>query len=573
MSGKRSLTLFLVLILVAMAAAGGWYAATFVQSPADVAARTAAPAPSPILVPVDERVLSSSIVIRGTARFGRPQPVSIAPSVLKPNPGLITATPRRNRQIEQGEVILTASGRPVFALEGEIPAYRDLIPGIVGDDVLQLERALERLGFDPGERDGRYDERTSAAVSRWYESSGWEPFGPTPQQMAEIRRLERDYGEARKNRLAAENAAAAASLAVESARASAENDNRIAETNLAAKLAHQRRLLATNADNTPLVVESERAKAEFAATAAQAELEATIADRARIVLDPRQPDTARAAAEAKLELAKANAQKSRLEGELAVRVAERDAELAAAEIEAARVTVESARLAGELKVQAAIDAAEVAKLSARLAAEQARRLAADLEVARSKLGIQVPVDEIVFFPDLPVRVETLQAKVGDQARGPVMAVTDNQLVIDSALPIESAPLVSPGMRVTIDEQALGIDVGGVVEQVASTPGTHGVDGYHFYLEVRVDDTPTRLEGMSLRLTIPIESTDGAVTVVPVSALSLSPDGTTRIQIENDGALEYVDVEPGLSADGFVQVTASDGALAPGQMVVIGYERP
>ena len=89
-----------------------------------------------------------------------------------------------------------------------------------------------------------------------------------------------------------------------------------------------------------------------------------------------------------------------------------------------------------------------------------------------------------------------------------MTVTDNQLVIDSSLPLDAAPLVKPGMPVAIDEQALGIKATGVVERVADTPGTHGVDGYHIYFEVRVDETPTRLEGFSLRLTIPIESTEG-----------------------------------------------------------------
>jgi hypothetical protein len=570
---KRILLLFLVLALVAMAAVGGWFAASLIQSPAEVAARTAPPAPSPILVPVERRVLSSTIVTRGTARFGLPHPISIAPSVLKPIPGLITALPVRNRQIQEGDVILTASGRPVFVLQGELPAYRDFVPGISGEDVLQLARGLERLGFDPGAIGGTYDARTSAAVSGWYRSSGWEPFGPTAGQLARIRTLEWDFGEAMKNRLTADNAAAAATLAVESARASADNENQVAEANLAAKVADRRRLMPATDNDTPLVVESERARAEYAATAAQAHLEATIADRALIVLDPRQPETARAVADAKLELARAAAQKSRLEGELAVQAAERDAGLAPARFEVARAAVQSARLAGELKVQAALDAREVANLSAELATDRARRLATDLKVARSKLGVQVPVDEIVFVPGLPVRIEAVMAKVGDAARGPVMSVTDNQLAIDSALPLAAAPLVKPGMPVSIDEQALGIDVGGIVEQVASTPGTRGVDGYHFYLEVRVGQTPTRIEGFSLRLTIPIESTNGAVTVVPISALSLSADGTSRVQVENDGMLEYLVVEPGLSADGFVEVTPVNGSLTPGQLVVVGYERP
>jgi multidrug efflux pump subunit AcrA (membrane-fusion protein) len=154
-----------------------------------------------------------------------------------------------------------------------------------------------------------------------------------------------------------------------------------------------------------------------------------------------------------------------------------------------------------------------------------------------------------------------------------MSVTDNQLAVDSSLPLDAAPLVKPGMRVDIDEQALGIKARGTVKQVAVTPGTHGVDGYHIYFEVRVERTSSPLEGFSVRLTIPIESTKGVVTAVPISALSLAADGTSRVQVENNGTLQYVVVEPGLSADGFVEVVPVDGTLTPGQLVVVGYDNP
>jgi macrolide transport system ATP-binding/permease protein len=114
------------------------------------------------------------------------------------------------------------------------------------------------------------------------------------------------------------------------------------------------------------------------------------------------------------------------------------------------------------------------------------------------------------------------------------------------------------MPVAVDEQALRVKATGVVETVSNTPGTRGVDGFHIYLGVRVDATPVRLEGFSVRLTIPIESTKGAVTAVPVSALSLATDGSSRIQVENNGVLEYITVKPGLSAGGYVEVVPVDG---------------
>lgn len=562
-----------VVVVVAVAGGVGWVTGSRIESPAEAALRTAAPTPSPILVPVEERVLSSNVVTRGTARFGLPQPIAIAPSGLKANAGLITTLPLRNAQFEEGDVMLTASGRPVFVLQGQIPAYRDLVPGISGDDVRQLEHGLKRLGFDPGPIDGAYDKQTSAAVADWYQSRGWEPFGPTRDQLASVRALERDLADARKAQLAADGTAAAAALAVEAARATAEHSNRAAAAELAARTADRRRLLGSTAKGIPAAVESERTKAEYAVSAAEADLAAQTAERALIVLDPRQPETARAAAEAKLKLARAAVLKAKQEGELAVQAAQRDAQLAAEQFEQAKAAVKSARLEGEKAVRAALDAQQVAELDAKLAADRADRIAADLKLAKRKLGMQVPVDEIVFIPALPVRVEEVTARVGDAASGPVMSVTDNQLAIDSSLPLDTAPLVKPGMPVVIDEQALGVKATGVVEKVANTPGTHGVDGYHIYFEVRVDETPRTLEGFSLRLTIPIESTKGAVTAVPMSALSLAPDGTSRVQVKNDGALEYIVVEPGLSADGFVAVTPIEGTLEPGQLVVVGYESP
>ena len=568
MTGKRISVLFVVLALLAVAAAAGWLVGSRIQSPAEAAARTAPPEASPILVPVEKRVLSSNVVTRGTARFGLPQPISIAPSVLKPGPGLFTTLPLRNKQLEEGSVMLTASGRPVFVLQGKIPAYRDLVPGISGDDVRHLEEALKRMGFDPGPVDGTYDQQTCAAVARWYERSGWEPFGPTIEQLAKIRTLERDCAEAAKNQLAAADAAAVAARAVEAARAKAEHADKIAATEVQAKVLARDRLLA---GREPLALESARASAEHAKKAAAADIAAKISDRALVVLDPYATRTARSAADAKLEVARAGAFAARLKSELDVDAVAGEVKLAQKQLELARAAAKAARIDGEVTVQTAVNAQKIADLDAQLAKQRADRLAAELDAARRKVGVQAPVDEIVFVPALPVRVEEVTALVGDPAKGPVMSVTDNLVSIDSSLPLDAAPLVKPGMAVTIDERALGIEATGVVKRVASTPGTHGVDCYHFYFEVAVDKTTTRLEGFSLRLTIPIKSTEGAVIAVPISALSLAADGTSRVQVENNGALEYVVVEPGLSADGFVEVQPVDGSLEPGQLVVVGYE--
>jgi peptidoglycan hydrolase-like protein with peptidoglycan-binding domain len=500
MSGKRISTITLVLVVVVLTAAGSWIAGSTIKSPAEVAARTAPPTPSPILVPVEERVLTSDIVTRGTGRYSLPQPISIVPSALKPNAGVISTLPVRNAQLQEGDVMLTASGRPVFVLQGEVPTYRDLAPGLSGDDVRQLETGLKRLGFDPGPVDGTYDEQTSTAVADWYAAAGFEPFGPTAEQLANIRTLEQELAVAINSKLAAEAAVAVAALTVESTRANANNANKVAEADVVVKTAARDKAVAD-----PIATAYDRANA--------------------------------------------------------------DAELAVAQ-----AAVESTRLGGEVDIQAALDAQAAAEREAKLANDVAVRIAADLDIAQRRTGVQVPADEIVFFPTVPVRVEQINVVAGDTVSGPVLTVTNNQLVIDSSLRLEESPLVKPGMAVAIDEPDLGLKATGTVSKVADTPGTFGVDGFHIYLEILVDETPLPLEGVSLRLTIPVESSGGTVTTVPISALSLAADGTSRVQVDNNGSLEFIVVEPGLSAGGFVEVTPIDGTISPGQLVVVGYEK-
>lgn len=498
MGRKRTLTLFLVLLVMVVAGTGSWIVGSSIQSPEEAAARTAPPTPSPILVPAEERVLSADVVTRGSARYGLPQAIHLTPSALKGDVGIITSLPARNAQVEDGDVLLTASGRPLFVLQGVSPAYRDIVPGSSGDDVRQLERALRRLGFNPGTVDGKYDERTASAVQKWYEAAGWQAFGATPDQLANIRALERELAAAQNDVLTAEEAVSTAAAAIGGATADM-------NANVSAAAATVKEL--------------------------QVLRDALWSDWA--------PDQDRAVADKNLE--------------------------------AAKVAESSAQTAGYAAIRTAQDAHSAAERQVQTALELIEQLTVELEKARVDAGVKVPIDEIIFLPTLPVRIEQLDLAVGDAASGPALIVTNNQLALDSSLPLDEASLVKPGLPVAIDEPDLGIKATGVVSRVAETPGTNGVDGFHIYFETLVDETPTSLEGFSLRLTIPVQTTGDAVLVVPVSALSLSADGTSRIQIERDGQLEFVVVEPGLSADGFVAVTPVDGTLEAGQLVVIGFE--
>ena len=379
-------TLVLVVVgAVAVSSAATALAAALIRSPAEVAARTAPPEPTPILVAAEERVISTKVVSRGTGRFGSPQEITLIRSALKTGPQVVTSLPDSGVEFGEGAVLLTVSGRPVFLLGGDRPSYRDLGPGVRGPDVEQLETALDRLGLRPGAVDGRFDPTTGAAVAKLYRRAGFEPMMATAGQLDAVRPV---------------------------------------ESNLVA----------------------------------------------------------------------------------------------------------GGRAAG---------------------------------------GVQLPADEMVFVPTPQVRVSAVTAGLGAIPAGPLLTVSDAQVAVDGALTLDEARLVTPGMPVTIDEPALGITAGGTVERVADRPGTDGADGFHVFVSAVVTNPPATLVGSSVRLTIPVTSTGEAVLAVPISAVSLAPDGSSRVQRSVDGRLEFLSVEPGASGDGYVAVTGSD--LAAGDLVVVGID--
>ena len=222
---RRKLAVVAIGVVVATSA-GAYAAGSQIKSPAEVASRTLEPDAALILVPVEDRVVSTDVVTRGTGRFGSPQKLTIAASALKSNPGLIADVPLSGKQLDDGAVAVSGSGRPLFVLVGARPMSRDLGPGLTGDDVLQLEEALVRLGFDPGAADGSYDEATEAGVTAWYANAGFAPFTATQDQLAIVRSREADLATASLDVITAAESIAVAESALSAAQAASATASR-----------------------------------------------------------------------------------------------------------------------------------------------------------------------------------------------------------------------------------------------------------------------------------------------------------------------------------------------------------
>ena len=187
--------------IAVLSAGGGIVIGSRLKSPADAASERAAPVASLITVPVEMRQLVSTLIVSGETRYVEPTPVRLAGAVGASGgeQQVITRLPDLDAEVVEGALLFEISGRPVFAMRGELPMYRQLTPGSKGPDVLQLETSLQTLGFAPGTVDDLYDAGTEAALDAFYQSRGYASEGASAterQQLTDARKAVTDAEDA-----------------------------------------------------------------------------------------------------------------------------------------------------------------------------------------------------------------------------------------------------------------------------------------------------------------------------------------------------------------------------------------
>lgn len=115
-------------------------------------------APEPFL---DERAMP--VQLNGSRQWSAKSPLS---GVLR------SSSCQENGEVASGQSVFAVGDVPVLALYLERPAYRDLGPGSVGDDVAVLQKELARLGHFTGTVNGKYDAATAGAVKRLKKAAG-----------------------------------------------------------------------------------------------------------------------------------------------------------------------------------------------------------------------------------------------------------------------------------------------------------------------------------------------------------------------------------------------------------------
>jgi peptidoglycan hydrolase-like protein with peptidoglycan-binding domain len=126
----------------------------------------------PATVVAERTTLTSNLLLNGDLTYGDEVD-------LPGRNGTVTWLPRSGAVVAVGQTLYEVDGRPVIAVAGSRPFWRDLAQGMTdGPDVAQLEQALADLGYGAGVTvDNHYTWATASAVKKWQRDLGLERTG------------------------------------------------------------------------------------------------------------------------------------------------------------------------------------------------------------------------------------------------------------------------------------------------------------------------------------------------------------------------------------------------------------
>ncbi|WP_420363640.1 peptidoglycan-binding protein [Curtobacterium aetherium] len=168
MAVRKGTTIVIAGCIVAALGAGGATWALLGQPAPSTAAESSARHTA--TSPVTKGDLVERTSFAGTLGYGAPVGV---PGVAS---GTLTWLPTPGQVIERDGQLYAVDERPVRAMHGTTPMWRDLQAGVRGADVRQLNENLAALGY-PVIVDDVFGRRTLAAVRQWQEDRGQERTG------------------------------------------------------------------------------------------------------------------------------------------------------------------------------------------------------------------------------------------------------------------------------------------------------------------------------------------------------------------------------------------------------------
>jgi peptidoglycan hydrolase-like protein with peptidoglycan-binding domain len=196
---------------------------------------------------------------------------------------------------------------------------------------------------------------------------------------------------------------------------------------------------------------------------------------------------------------------------------------------------------------------------------------AAIEAWQADLGAEVDgvvdLGEVIFLPE-PVRVTEAILTIGSPVNdgSAVLATSDSASVVLVDLPAEDQDLLSVGLHLVV-EMPNGEEVAAIVTEISGI-ATRTDNGVVFETTIELVDASVgaELDQAPVDVVVVTDSRE-RVLAVPVTALLALAEGGYAVEVAlESGALGLVAVEPGLYADGWVEVVST--GLGAGDRVVV-----
>lgn len=160
---KRATWLLGSLAAVLAVSGGGWAVMDRPQRDADEQERRVAGGLPPATAPVKRGDLGSGLQVEGTLGYAGERKLNAG------GPGVLTWIAGEGSAVERDGKLYEVNGAAVRLMYGSTPMYRPLRAGDKGEDVKQLKRNLQALGYGTGldPQDGTFTAGTATAVKRW----------------------------------------------------------------------------------------------------------------------------------------------------------------------------------------------------------------------------------------------------------------------------------------------------------------------------------------------------------------------------------------------------------------------
>lgn len=182
---KRRLLWLTLAAVVAGGGAGGYWWYTTQHQADETPTEQTGPAAT---TEVTKETIADTETWGGTLGHGDPFTVTAAGSASSPDAdpaagdsgsggGTITRIADPDATVTRGTELYRLDEKPVIALLGNIPMYRDLTVGDTGIDVKQLEKNLRALGYGGFTVDDEYSYATADAVEEWQDDLGADETG------------------------------------------------------------------------------------------------------------------------------------------------------------------------------------------------------------------------------------------------------------------------------------------------------------------------------------------------------------------------------------------------------------